>query len=265
MAAAGKGGQGEGAGEQRKPKVTLRRFDVTVEGVSTPPVYCREQQLYVSLTDCRACDECDGIAHHDVDDRAPLRCNNARLAATQARSTGDGVGPEATVSAIMTHWVSAVSVDTLVSEVTSTFVGQGISAAPVIDAEGHAIGIVSMSDIVRNLYETGGANTSGAAPRPDEAMDARLDPQQGFHVDVHGEATVADVMTPMVFGIPAEAPVNRAAALMAFEHVHHLVVTDEHRDAVGMLSSLDVMAWVGRQDGYVIPSVHPSEHPSERP
>jgi CBS-domain-containing membrane protein len=241
-----------GADRQQTPKVSLRRFDMTGEGVSTPPVYCEKQKLYVSLSECRACDECDGPVHPAPE--APLHCSSARLAAAQERSTGDGVGPEATVSAIMTRWVLPVTPQTLVSELAAIFVGRGISAAPVIDSDGHAIGLVSKSDIVRYFYESGGQagrDTVGAG------AEVPLDMKQGFHVDVRGDSTVADVMTPVVFGVDGGAPVNRAAALMAFEHVHHLVVTDEHQEAIGMLSSLDVMAWVGRQDGYVIPSVHP--------
>lgn len=250
----------DGANDARTPAVSLRRFDVTVEGVSTPPVYCQQQQLYVSLTDCRACDGCDGVLQHSDQD-ALLRCGGVGVTTAQTRRAGDGVGPEVTVSAIMTQWVNAVTVDTLVSELAAVFVGHGISAAPVVDAEGHAIGIVSKSDIVRHLYESGGSEVSGGQPDAAEAMEARLDIGQGIHVDVHSDSTVGAVMTPMIFGIPADAPIGRAAALMAFEHVHHLLITDDHQNAVGMLSSLDVMGWVGRQDGYVIPGVHPSEHP----
>ena len=64
-----------------------------------------------------------------------------------------------------------------------------------------------------------------------------------------------DVMTPVVLTIPASTPVAFAAALMCFERVHRLpVVDDQDPEAlVGIVSSLDVMRFVGRSHGFLLP------------
>jgi len=234
--------------------VSLKHLHQDADGTSTPAVFCPDREQYVSLRDCRDCSDCGGLAY-EGDDAPMLRCGFPLPLETSRIEAGDGVGPEATVAAIMSTPVRAVSADTPISEVAAVFVGGGISAAPVVDDGGRAIGIVSKTDIVRFFYES-----DGNAERLDEATatDARLGAREGYHLDVNAGSRVRDVMTPMVLGIPDNAAVSRAAALMAYEQVHHLVVTNESLDAIGMVSSLDVMAWIARQEGYVVPKTRPS-------
>lgn len=40
---------------------------------------------------------------------------------------------------------------------------------------------------------------------------------------------------------------------MAFEGVSRLSIIDGERRVVGVLSALDLLRWIGRQDGYSIP------------
>jgi hypothetical protein len=41
---------------------------------------------------------------------------------------------------------------------------------------------------------------------------------------------------------------------MAFEGVSRLPIVDAQQHVVGMPSALDLLRWVGRQDGYTIPA-----------
>jgi CBS domain-containing protein len=61
-------------------------------------------------------------------------------------------------------------------------------------------------------------------------------------------------MTRPAISLEATAPLTRAAALMAFEGVSRLPIVDGRQHVVGMLSALDLLRWLGRQDGYTIPA-----------
>lgn len=50
---------------------------------------------------------------------------------------------------VMTKNVHTCSPDTTLNEVASTFVEEGINRLPVVDEEGHVVGIVARGDIVR--------------------------------------------------------------------------------------------------------------------
>jgi Predicted transcriptional regulator, contains C-terminal CBS domains len=52
---------------------------------------------------------------------------------------------------------------------------------------------------------------------------------------------VADVMTPRVFSVVADAPVSAAVEYMADSHVSALAVTDDHGRLLGLVSTSDVL------------------------
>jgi CBS domain-containing protein len=120
-----------------------------------------------------------------------------------------------------------------------------ISGAPVVDGQGHFIGVVSMTDIARHLSE------------PSEFVSAREEFYQGAGDEVTLEdfgqryveergVTVRDVMTPVVHHVTATAPVSEAARIMVERHIHRLVVT-QGRQPVGMITSMDLLRVVAEQ------------------
>jgi CBS domain-containing protein len=75
---------------------------------------------------------------------------------------------------------------------------------------------------------------------------------RGFHLQQPAQ-TVAEIMTRPAICLEASAQLTRAAALMAFEGVRRLPIVDAAHRVVGVVSALDLLRWVGRQDGYSIP------------
>ncbi|MEO8699502.1 MAG: CBS domain-containing protein [Kofleriaceae bacterium] len=63
------------------------------------------------------------------------------------------------------------------------------------------------------------------------------------------DATVADAMSGFVFVLPADATVEAAAALMAYEEVGQIVVVDVGGALVGIVSALDVARHVAMRAG----------------
>jgi CBS domain-containing protein len=165
----------------------------------------------------------------------------------------DGAGDdsdEATVGDLMTTPVRCVTKDISGEKLLRILLEEGISAVPVINAEGRPIGIVSKTDLLREQLRGGlpddvatwGAGHTGAAA---EEHAAQVDPLK--------DLTVAELMTPFAFSLPIDSPVSLACALMSYEAVHRIAVTENDGSVIGLLSSLDVMRWIAVERGYTVP------------
>jgi CBS domain-containing protein len=129
----------------------------------------------------------------------------------------------APLSLIMAHKVSCVRQDLDASEARSRILARGVSGLPVVDNWGRAVGVISKTDLVEHAV---GGEASGLQ--------------------------VVDIMTPLVFSLTPEDSIGRAAALMAYEGVHRVVVVDKSGYVVGLVSSLDVARWLGRRAGHPV-------------
>ena len=85
-----------------------------------------------------------------------------------------------------------------------------IGAIPVVDSDGHAVGIVSLTDVAG---------------------------------DQNDGSPVKTVMTDKVYTVPKYEDVSTAARVMRNHKIHHVVVTHE-QTVVGMVSSFDLLQLV---------------------
>lgn len=127
------------------------------------------------------------------------------------------------VSQVMTRSVITVRLDDSVDHVARLFLERNISGAPVVDGDGHPVGVVSKTDLLRAEHERDTVKV------------------------------VEHVMTPLNFSLPESAPLSQAAALMAYEGFHRLTIVDATGAMVGVVSSLDILRWMARFDGFLIP------------
>jgi len=123
---------------------------------------------------------------------------------------------------VMERDVVCVSPDLEVAALRELLLERGISGAPVVDRDGRPIGVISKTDVL-------------------QACESRA-PQR-----------VSDIMMPVSFKLTDAAPLGQAAALMAFEGVHRIVVVSASGLVVGILTTIDVMRWLARESGYVVP------------
>lgn len=135
---------------------------------------------------------------------------------------GDLIGLETT----------CVRSDIRIQAVTDLLVAQRLRAVPVVDDARRLVGIVSKTDLLRRTQ-------SRRRPR-----------------------TVADAMTPIVHGLPEDAPVAYAISLMAFEGLHEVPIVDSKGQVIGMITATDALRWVAQALGYVVPSAA-STQPAE--
>lgn len=134
--------------------------------------------------------------------------------------------PDDPISSIMTRKVVCARPEMDASLLRARLVERGVSGAPVVDDWGRVLGVVSKTDLVEH-----------------EVTSER------------GKHSVADIMMPMVFTLPPEAPIGQAAALMAYEGVHRVVVVDHKGCVVGLVSTLDIARWLGWCARYAVGSM----------
>lgn len=216
-------------------------------------VFCPQRTAVIPISECRACTHCQGLSIDTSDGDSFLRCSYTAPQPTLVSNfTPSGSErPEASVGDLMTTPVRCVTKDTSADSLLRMFLEDGISAVPVINGEGRPIGIVSKTDLLREQFRgslpddltdlTAWRTHAGVEDRgsePDDELSAR---------------TVAELMTPFAFSLPVDAPVSLAAALMSYEAVHRIAVTEADGMVVGILSSLDVMRWLAVDRGYTIP------------
>ena len=124
-----------------------------------------------------------------------------------------------TLGGLVTTPVVVVLLATPIDEVRHHLVEHRVSAIVVVDDAQTLRGLVTRTDVLR-------------------LADAA--------------ATAEDAMSRFVFALPAGAPIERAAALMAFEGVGQVVVTGAGGALVGLVSALDVARHYAIAAGYLV-------------
>ena len=206
-------------------------------------VFCPFQGADLEVEECKTCEYCDGVAIDPTGRNSFLICNRALVDTADEyqpkygfqRETPPEAGPRLTktpIRDIMTNLVVTVSPEMTLTDLARLFLERGISGAPVVGSGRKVLGVVSKTDVLRAVDE----NEGFACGTPDVA-----------------QLRVGDIMTPITFSMPEHATLGRAAALMAYEGVHRLPVLDEHDHVIGLLSAIDVMRWIAREDGYQVP------------
>lgn len=163
--------------------------------------------------------------------------------------TEDPVMRLITVRDVMNPDVITVRDDMTVQEVAAFLVENQISGAPVEDAEGRLVGVVSYMDIARAASELTQLDAPPAEPeaRPRSAeFFARgwEDPPEAetFPASSAGSSlTVGEIMTPEIFSVPADASVATAARMMLDAHIHRVLITQSHK-VVGIVTTSDFLS-----------------------
>ena len=114
-----------------------------------------------------------------------------------------------------------------------------ISGAPVVDGQGHLIGVVSMTDIGRHMAEPSEFESSRGSEYYRDLADETLEDFGQRYIE-QSAAIVRDVMTPVIHQFSATASVAEAARVMVREHIHRLVVT-QGKEPVGIITSMDLL------------------------
>lgn len=150
----------------------------------------------------------------------------------------------------MQHEVLTVPLDLPLQQLAEFLIEHEISGAPVVDEDDNLRGVVSMTDIAIHeaMPERSGvreppatyyrlAQESGLTS--DELLNFRLD-------DLAGSAVVEDIMTPAVYEVDEDTPVEEVAGLMLTSSIHRVIVTRGDK-LVGIISSMDMLRLVAEE------------------
>jgi CBS domain-containing protein len=131
-------------------------------------------------------------------------------------------------------------------ELARYLIEREISGAPVVDGQGQLIGVVSMTDIARNMAEPPDFASPGSSGfYRDDTTDLRPEGSGQRYIEERA-VTVRDVMTPVIHHVPVTASVADVARVMVDRHIHRLVVT-QGTDPVGIITSMDLLKMVADQ------------------
>jgi CBS domain-containing protein len=162
--------------------------------------------------------------------------------------TEDPVMRLITVRDVMNPDVITVRDDMTVQEVAAFLVENQISGAPVEDAEGRLVGVVSYMDIARAASELKQLDAPPteleARPRSAEffARSWEEPPEaETLPASAGSSLTVGEIMTPEIFSVPADASVGAAARMMLDAHIHRVLITQSHK-VVGIVTTSDFLS-----------------------
>ncbi len=136
---------------------------------------------------------------------------------------------------IMCKKVFTVGPEITIRELAKVFIERQITGAPVLDAAGRLVGVVSQTDIVRRDRDS----ANGEVPMYYTEADSPLG-RQGLRIEEPDFTRVSDVMTPMVISAPETARIQDLAKIMLSKHIHRIIITRGRR-LCGIVTAMDMM------------------------
>jgi CBS-domain-containing membrane protein len=118
-----------------------------------------------------------------------------------------------------------------------------VSGAPVVDTEGHCVGVLSSTDFL--LWA---AHEESDHLRKPERPPCYYSSWQVAEPDSLPVEKVSRFMTADPVMVPPSTRIRELAGMMLDAHVHRVVVVDEHERPVGIVSSMDVLAAVAQME-----------------
>jgi CBS domain-containing protein len=197
----------------RLPLQTRRTLEDDGDVTESITVECPRRQTSVDIGQCLICELTGGIFPARHGRVAELIC----FARSGRRPHRDGVG-ERQVREVMTAAVACVVPELDLESAERLLLEMGIGGLPVVDEDGRPIGMLAKADLVRAHHDQG--DTLELTPAERRRLGA------GFHAE-REHRPVREVMTPIAFTVLEEASLSEAAALMVYEHVHHVPVVNE--------------------------------------
>jgi CBS domain-containing protein len=152
---------------------------------------------------------------------------------------------------IMTYRILKVQEDWSLQRLIQFFLENSISGAPVVSKNGKLVGVVSLTDIVQ---QDAFCNKDFDTCDPHEYYIHNLEVQfakeeiSSFQIKEEPKITVYDIMTPTIFQVTENTPIQDVADTMIKGHIHRVFVTREEK-LLGVISTLDLLKIVRDLNG----------------
>jgi predicted transcriptional regulator len=124
---------------------------------------------------------------------------------------------------IMTRNMICVHPSTSIKELSSIFIENNITGAPVVDTDRKLVGFVSQTDIVElDLHS-------------DDYLESRMEETGGF---------VQDIMTSVDMVAQETDSLATVIDKMCTEKRHRLIIVDEQENLAGLITTMDIMYYL---------------------
>jgi CBS-domain-containing membrane protein len=144
---------------------------------------------------------------------------------------------------IMTDKVVVLEEDQLIQEAAHILMEHHISGAPVVDAAGTFVGLLSLTDLAqsRTVAKSSLAGTVGTERHPHGADDwkAVCPPPAD---STRPPELVKHRMSRQLVSVSESTPLVDVARIMCKGHWHRVTVIDPHDRICGIVSTMDVLA-----------------------
>jgi CBS domain-containing protein len=170
---------------------------------------------------------------------------------TKRRSQGCRLILDAlTAGDLMTANPISVQANLGVRQAMTFLIAKAFSAAPVIDEAGRPVGVLSQTDLLIHnkailARSPASANFYGKDGLTDEAVGMIENAMEAFDQE---EATVRDVMTPVVLSVTLQTSADKVIKQLLEQGVHRLFVVDDAGVLVGVISTMDILEKLVPQD-----------------
>lgn len=153
-----------------------------------------------------------------------------------------------TVRDIMSTNLITVEEDMSVKDLALLLTGEEITGAPVVDAHGEVVGVVSSTDVVQL------AAREREVPLPREFGNAfyvregtrspELTPESDWLDWTRFDARIVrEIMNPLLHSIGADTTIGELAELLLNRRIHRALVFEDD-ELVGIVTTYDVLRWV---------------------
>jgi CBS domain-containing protein len=145
-----------------------------------------------------------------------------------------------TAADLMTAPVMTLPEETSLSEAARLLHGSRISGAPVVNAEGRCVGVLSSSDFVTWAEKEGGAGKERKATTFIAPWGELIS------IDDSPDHPISRYMTAQPVTVAPSTPIGELCQQMVDVHIHRVLVVAEGDRPCGIVTSTDVLAAVAR-------------------
>jgi CBS domain-containing protein len=145
------------------------------------------------------------------------------------------------------HIITVEASDTL-KDALDLMTEHHVSGLPVIDADNRCLGVISASDILgyeqEHLTQSGEEGLETAPYYNPDIAEWEDVPVSAFALEMRGGTPVEAIMTTEVISVSPDAKISHVAATMVENEVHRVLVLDDDRSLLGLISAVDFVRLV---------------------
>jgi predicted transcriptional regulator len=145
-----------------------------------------------------------------------------------------------TAADLMSKALMTIPEDMSLRGAAHRLVQAAVTGAPVVNSEGHCVGVLSTTDFVHWMDRNQHHEPAACATSPAFWAAWQMDPEE------LPDETVHDWMTRDAVMVASTAPLVEIARKMLDAHIHRVIVTEANNRPIGIVSSTDILDAVVR-------------------